>query len=87
MCALHGRKGHDGVWAGRSSYLKVEGVQVSVKQCPHAQGFWCVHPPFIISDLSLWFCHDRSDIFLYTKELMAPAVKVMCWRGWGCWQG
>lgn len=30
MQVVHGRKGHDYVWDGRSSQLKVEGVQVSV---------------------------------------------------------
>lgn len=30
MCMVHSRKGHVYVWDGRSSHLKVEGVQVSV---------------------------------------------------------
>lgn len=82
MCVLHGRKGHVCVWDGGSSYLKVEGVQVSVTLCFTCFGVLvCIHP--VISDLRLQFCHDSSDICLYTREPLVSAAKVMCAAGVG----
>lgn len=52
-------------------------VQVSVKLCLTCSGVLvCNH--LIICDLSLQFCHNSSDICLWTRELPVSAIKVMC---------
>lgn len=62
--------------AGRSSYLKVEGVQVSGILYLTGPGVSvCIRP--IIGDLCPQFCHDTSNMWLNTREPPVSAVKVM----------
>lgn len=86
-CALHGRKGHVCVWAGKSSYLKVEGLQVSVTLCITCSGVVVCRSPLSVTFAcgsamqgpksvcvlqSFQFMHSRSYMLQGLGERQSP---------------
>ncbi len=84
MCAVQGRKGHACVWDGRSSYLKDEGVQLSVMLCLTCSEVQvCIHPPSSVTSTHSSAMTALTSVCLLESFRFLQSRSCMLLQG--CW--